>query len=337
MASIFKLGKSTRNKKASWQIEYVDHTGKQRRKKRFTDKSLTMQIAATLENEVRLRVEGLVDPDQERIAARRRTPLPVHLDDFEKSIGRKDSTDDHVKKTMSRIRRIVNDAGMECIDSFCRWMVPQRMLSNPLSGMVRLNTETDVRHRRRALSEHELSLLLKSARESGIRIQTYDGELRARVYLVSYLTGLRRRELGSLTPESFDLKSKHPTLVVDAANSKHRKRDTLPLHAELVRLLNDWLPRLQPNEPLFPKLGKRKAWLMVKKDLERVGIPYRNAEGVADFHAAGRHSYVTGLLRNGASLPEAKELARHSDVKMTMRYTHIGLDDQAKAHYPCQR
>ena len=173
--------------------------------------------------------------------------------------------------------------------------------------------------------------MLKSARESGIRIQTYDGELRARVYLVSYLTGLRRRELGSLTPESFNLKSKHPTLVVDAANSKHRKRDTLPLHAELVRLLNDWLPRLQPNEPLFPKLGKRKAWLMVKKDLERVGIPYRNAEGVADFHAAGRHSYVTGLLRNGASLPEAKELARHSDVKMTMRYTHIGLDDQAKA------
>lgn len=116
MASIFKLGKSKRNKKAPWQIEYVDHTGKKRRKKGFTDKSLTMQLAAKLENEVRLRVEGLVDLDQERIAARRRTPLPVHLDDFEKSIGRKDSTGDHVKNTMSRIRRIVNDAGMECID-----------------------------------------------------------------------------------------------------------------------------------------------------------------------------------------------------------------------------
>ncbi len=36
-------------------------------------------------------------------------------------------------------------------------------------------------------------------------------------------------------------------------------------------------------------------------------------------------------LRNGTSLPEAKELARHSDVNMTMRYTHIGIDDQAKA------
>ncbi|MBI2805508.1 MAG: site-specific integrase [Planctomycetes bacterium] len=70
---------------------------------------------------------------------------------------------------------------------------------------------------------------------------------------------------------------------------------------------------------------------MVKKDLARVGIPYETDEGVADFHAAGRHTYITELLRNGASLPEAKELARHTDVKMTMRYTHIGLDDQSKA------
>ena len=45
----------------------------------------------------------------------------------------------------------------------------------------------------------------------------------------------------------------------------------------------------------------------------------------------GRHTYITELLRNGASLVEARELARHSDINMTMRYTHIGLDDQARA------
>ena len=31
-------------------------------------------------------------------------------------------------------------------------------------------------------------------------IQGYDGETRARIYLVSFLTGLRRQEMGSLTP-----------------------------------------------------------------------------------------------------------------------------------------
>lgn len=69
---------------------------------------------------------------------------------------------------------------------------------------------------------------------------------------------------------------------------------------------------------------------MVQKDLERVGIPYVTPDGIADFHAAGRHTYITELNRNGVSLAEAKELARHSDVRMTMRYTHVGLD-QARA------
>ncbi len=70
---------------------------------------------------------------------------------------------------------------------------------------------------------------------------------------------------------------------------------------------------------------------MVRRDLERIGIPYETDDGIADFHAAGRHTHITELLRNGASLPEAKELARHSDIKTTMKYTHFGINDQARA------
>jgi hypothetical protein len=70
---------------------------------------------------------------------------------------------------------------------------------------------------------------------------------------------------------------------------------------------------------------------LVDATQDRIGIPYKNRDGVADFHASGRHSYITGLLSNGASLPVAMELARHSDIRMTMRYTHIGLDAQASA------
>lgn len=79
------------------------------------------------------------------------------------------------------------------------------------------------------------------------------------------------------------------------------------------------------------KLAGRKAWKMVKKDLKRVGIPYRNADCVADFHTSCRRTHITELLRNGATLPEAMNLALHSSVQMTMKYCHVGLDDQAKA------
>ncbi len=37
------------------------------------------------------------------------------------------------------------------------------------------------------------------------------------------------------------------------------------------------------------------------------------------------------LASVGASLPEAKKLARHASVQMTMKYAHIGIEDQAKA------
>ncbi len=118
---------------------------------------------------------------------------------------------------------------------------------------------------------------------------------------------------------------------MEAKYSKHRQRDVLPLHAELVAELGIWLKEVEVGEYLFPKLAGRKAWKLVKTDLESVGIPYRTDEGVADFHAAGRHTHITELLRNGATLPEASKLARHSTVQMTMKYCHIGIDDQAKA------
>ena len=43
---------------------------------------------------------------------------------------------------------------------------------------------------------------------------------------------------------------------------------------------------------------------------------------------------VRRLDGSGVALVEAKELARHSGVRMTMRYTHFGLKDQAKAVQP---
>jgi integrase len=197
--------------------------------------------------------------------------------------------------------------------------------------MERLNAETDVRHKRRALTPEEFGRLVEAARSSGVEVQGYDGEMRARIYQISYLTGLRRSELARLIPTSFRLDDPQPTLTVEAACSKHRRKDTLPMHPDLVVFVRAWIADLADDEPLFPKLARRKTYTMVQKDLERAGIPYETHKGLADFHAAGRHPHITWLVRNGATLVEAKELARHADVRQTMKYTHIGLEDQAQA------
>ena len=363
MATIFRRTRDKGKKNRPYVIQYFDHEGKRRNVKGFTDKGLTEQLAAKLENEVLLRRRGMIDPAQERLLAVRQSPIEEALAAFERSL--ENTTPKHRKLTMTRVRRLVEAGGfgtigeldaekveeclkqirrtedlgartynhyLQAIDEFGKWLVAsKRQPMNPVAGIERLNAETDVRHKRRALSPDEVSRLVESARSSGEDVQGYPGELRARAYLMSFFTGLRRQELASLTPRSFRLADPRPTLTVEAACSKHRRRDTLPLHPELVGLLPRWLDGIEPDSPLFPRLDRKKTWLMVKKDLERVGIPYETPEGIADFHAAGRHSHITGLVRHGATLVEAKELARHADVRQTMKYTHIGLEDQALA------
>ena len=53
---------------------------------------------------------------------------------------------------------------------------------------------------------------------------------------------------------------------------------------------------------------------MLRRDLEAAGIPYRTAEGIADFHAL-RHTYASRLVRHGVSVKVAQDLARHSDPR----------------------
>lgn len=363
MASIFKLSRDKGKKNRPYYIQYTDHEGNRITIKAFTDKSLSEQLGSKLENEVMLRRRGMIDPTQERLLAIKQSPIEAHLEAFDRSMS--NTTEKHRKLMMSRVRRIIEgckfrnlsdlsgevieewmkslrneeDLGartynhyLQSVDAFGKWLVSSRRLpGNPISGMERLNSEVDIRHQRRALSPEEVAQLVESARSSGECIQGYDGELRARAYLVSFFTGLRRQEIGSLTPRSFRLDDSQPTVTVEAACSKHRRKDILPLHSDLVVMLREWVQGVDQDQLLFPKIERKKTWLMVKKDLERVGIPYESPEGIADFHAAGRHSHITGLVKSGVSIMQAKELARHADIRQTAKYTHIGIKDQAIA------
>ena len=364
MASVFQHSRDKGKRNAPWWIEYLDEFGKRRRKKGYSRKRETEDLAGEIEREVRHKKLGLIDPHQQALRNHRSTQIEAHLADYELHLDGGSRTVKHKTLTMSRIRKIVAEAEIQSLDDlqpdkidaylnklrkkklglrtlnhyvqavqgWCRWLVKNRRLSvSPLESLTTYNAAVDVRHKRRALTVDEVTQLIASARDSSQTIQGMGPESRARLYTMAFLTGLRRKELASLTPNSFDLKSSPPTLTVAAACSKHRRTDVLPLHSELAQSLPGWLRGLKPNECLFPRLANRKTWLMVTKDLERVGIPYETAAGIADFHASGRHTYVTQLLRSGVSLTQARELARHDDIKMTMRYTHIGLADQAEA------
>lgn len=46
-----------------------------------------------------------------------------------------------------------------------------------------------------------------------------------------------------------------------------------------------------------------------------------------------RHYFVTSVLRGSGNLKLAQELARHSNIQVTQRYTHLSNDELDKAYY----
>ena len=71
---------------------------------------------------------------------------------------------------------------------------------------------------------------------------------------------------------------------------------------------------------------------MLRNDLKAAAVPYVDDAGhYFDFHAL-RHDYLTGFSERGVAPKKAQELARHSDINLTMNtYTHLAAHDLVDA------
>jgi integrase len=219
----------------------------------------------------------------------------------------------------------------KAIKQLTAWMVRERRLEHdPLLHLPMRKIDTDIRHDRRALTDEEFTNLVQAAEKSKKSVEGMTGPERSFLYKMARMTGLRRSELASLTAASFTLAG-DPFVVVEAAYSKHRERDFVPLHEDLVPLVRERIALPYNGNPLFPLLEQRKTALMIRADLEVAGVPYQDDQGrYADFHAL-RHSFITGVWESGESPEVVMSLARHRSLTMTMRYTHVDRSAQVRA------
>jgi integrase/recombinase XerD len=191
------------------------------------------------------------------------------------------------------------------------------------------NPESDRRLERRAFTADELIRLVSAAEQGPVRRRLI-GEDRAMLYRITAGTGFRSEEMQSLTPESFDLDGEHPTITVQAVDSKRRRLDLQPIHSSLAVFLTPWLARKPKGQPIFP-VNRWAIIAALQADKRDAGIEYENDLGTADFHAL-RHTYITALAKSTAPAKIVQSLARHSTPVLTLGvYTHLGLDDQAPA------
>ena len=344
-----------------WYAQYTDALGRTRRKPLATNKEVAQRMLGDLMRKVERERAGDRDPFEDH----RRKPLAVHLTDWETALRAAGRTDDYVELKLTRVRQAfegcqfvflgdlsaerlgvflagLRDAGrsvqttndwLQAVKQFARWVVDHgRAARNPFTTLKPGNAGTDPRHNRRALSPDEVARLLDATRASGATLRGLSGEARYHLYLTALLTGFRAKELSSLTPEAFDLSADPPTVFLRAAATKNGKPAHQPLPAELVEALRGFLTGKPGGEPLWPGKWVDRPNGLLQQDLAVAGIPYAvdgpNGPEHADFHAL-RVTYITSLARAGVSPTLAKELARHSDVRLTTNtYTKLNLHDR---------
>src|SRR5258708_3490112 len=191
--------------------------------------------------------------------------------------------------------------------SLLQWMERQQLIiANPLKHAGKI-TNRNPKAYRRALSLEQICKLLAVSPLN-----------RALVYLTALYTGLRRAELNGLKWEDFDLTASPPLLRVPSSISKNKKATVHELRPELALALQTHRPdSAKPSDWAFR--GSVPRVHLIKRDLEAAGIPFKDEQGRrVDLHAL-RHTFITLLSSSGVAPRVAMALARHSDLKLTMR------------------
>lgn len=148
--------------------------------------------------------------------------------------------------------------------------------------------------------------------------------------LLSLNTGMRAGEIFSLTWGCVDLAG-GTILVLDGKNDENRYAY---LNDKTRQMLTDRQPG-KPSELVFTSKSGGKIEAMsktFKRTVDQLGF---NAD-VDDrrrrvvFHSL-RHTFASWLVQNGVDIFRVQKLMGHKDIKLTLRYSHLGSKDLREA------
>lgn len=107
--------------------------------------------------------------------------------------------------------------------------------------------------------------------------------------------------------------------------TKGKRKDIIPLSERAKDIVGDHSGMATPERWLFtnPRTGKN----FFPKKVSEIWKEFSNL--AIGLHEATRHSFCSQLVADGESLAVVKSLARHADIKTTMRYVHVS-DEMTK-------
>lgn len=162
-------------------------------------------------------------------------------------------------------------------------------------------------------------------------------------------TGLRLREMLTLTWGQVDLKQGFVTVTAEVAKGKRTRH--VPLNGNAKRALGSVPKDISPSALVFPLYGgelfgdkKRKApsfykaWQKTVQNAKKNGLDGRDL----CWHTL-RHTFASRLVAAGVGLHVVQRLLGHQSIAMVMRYAHLGATDMrdavklldSKLHFSC--
>ena len=305
------------------------------------DKQVAQQKLIKLIQELEHESAGLIPAKAEREAAQ--SPLFDLVSEYVNELTILGRSVDHLRHVNTRLRRLVRECRwtrlvdvtpvsfqswrkeqaskapktlneyLATLSAFWTWLRKQSRVSvNPFELVERTDTRGKERVQRRALSDAQVVQLLQVAGKNQL------------AYMLPLYAGLRRNEVKTLRWSNLVLGETGGLLRIHAAVNKNRKEQALPLHHELAKALQHHKPADSKTDDLVVANGVPKM-KEFRQDLAKAGIPFLDERGHRmDYHAL-RTTFITRLSTMKVHPRLAMELARHSDMRLTMKiYTDAG-------------
>ena len=192
---------------------------------------------------------------------------------------------------------------LSSLNSFFTWLVQNGLaVENPVQNIRPVKKRGRQSFRYRALTEEELSALLKL-------------EKRSEIYLFAVLTGFRHAEVAAVIWADIHFGEDFSYVILPADKTKNGKEAPVKLHPDLIPILKELRSEgVKPEELLFRYMPDSDT---VKRDFKKAGIVTDNSRSEkASFHSL-RKTFCTMLHNAGVPQRVAQEAMRHSSAELT--------------------
>jgi integrase len=279
-------------------------------------------------------------------------PLTGQIEEYIKVLKAKAYSKGYIRHTQSRLKKTIKDcrftyfrditksavevyigklikdgasattAGhyLESIKSFLNWAEEdRRIIRNSIAKMKKPDRDSIPKG---VLNPEQFVKLIKATFEKNVLIGRNTGQERAILYVLAGMTGLRKKELLSLTWDDINLSmdANNAYIRTKACDAKNDKEARQPIPSFVVSLLTALKASIRPklSDRVFISFTESiNTAELIRADLTAAEIDLIDKDGNEICFHSLRNSYISFLANSNTPPKVVQKLARHSDPRLT--------------------